>query len=87
MDGSCSGNTRIYISLNANNIALVFDSDNIVNISGNIFSCIPLKAIQYYINICDFQYPLSCEFISALRSLCVFPLNAFNYITIWQTVL
>ena len=37
-----------YIALDANNITLVFDSSNIVNISGNIFF-IPLKAIQYYI--------------------------------------
>ena len=37
-----------YIALDANNITLVFDSGNIVNISGNIF-LYPLKAIQYYI--------------------------------------
>ena len=39
-----------YIALDANNITLIFDSGNIVNISGNIF-LYPLKAIQYYINI------------------------------------
>ena len=41
--------TQEYIALDANNITLLFDSGNIVNISGNIF-IILLKAIQYYIN-------------------------------------
>ena len=36
-----------YIARDANNIALVFNSGNIVSISGNIF-LYPLKAIQYY---------------------------------------
>ena len=42
-----------YIALDANNITLVFDSGNIASNSGNIFiySCVPLKAIQYYIII------------------------------------
>ena len=45
-----------YIALNANNITLVFDSGNIVNISSNIFLYrIPLKAIQYYINIIELR--------------------------------
>ena len=39
-----------YIALDANNIALVFDTGNSVSISGNIF-LYPLKAIQYYIII------------------------------------
>ena len=37
-----------YIALDTNNITLVFDSGNIVSISGNIF-LYPLKAIQYYV--------------------------------------
>ena len=36
-----------YFALDANNITLVFDSGK----SLAIYSCIPLKAIQYYINI------------------------------------
>ena len=39
-----------YIVLDANNITLVFDSGNIVNISGNIF-LYPPHAIQYCIII------------------------------------
>ena len=39
-----------YIALDANNITLVFDSGNILT-SLAIYSCIPLKAIQYYIII------------------------------------
>ena len=40
-----------YIALDANNITLVFDSGNIVNISGNIFSYPPEghPILQYYI--------------------------------------
>ena len=36
LDGSFRGIQK-YIALDANNITLVFDSGNIVNISGNIF--------------------------------------------------
>ena len=46
-----------YIALDANNITLVFDSGNIVNISGNIF-LYPPKAIQYYVNT---QIELFCN--------------------------
>ena len=38
-----------YIALDANNITLVFDL--LLLASRAIYSCIPLKAIQYYINI------------------------------------
>ena len=38
-----------YIALDANNITLVFDSGNIINISGNIFLYPPReRTIQYY---------------------------------------
>ena len=38
-----------YIALDANNITLVFDLLLLTSLA--IYSCIPLKAIQYYINI------------------------------------
>ena len=41
-----------YIARDANNITLVFDSGNILS-SRAIYSCIHLKAIQYYIIICE----------------------------------
>ena len=45
-----------YIALDANNITLVFDSGNIVNISGNIFLYPPKKShpilYKYHNDIC-----------------------------------
>ena len=46
-----SGDTIIYCTRH-DNIKLVFDSCNIV-IARAIYSCIPLKAIQYHINIVE----------------------------------
>ena len=48
------GDTRIYCT-RYDNIALAFDSCNIVIVRA-LYSCIPIKAIQYYIII--FQYAL-----------------------------
>ena len=43
-----------YIALDANNITLFFDSDFLLT-SLAIYSCIPLKAIQYHINTLLFE--------------------------------
>ena len=44
------GGIQECIAFDANNIARVFDAGNIVSISA-LYPCIPLKTIQYYINI------------------------------------
>ena len=50
-----------YIALDANNITLVFDSGNIVNISGNIFlyppQGHPILYNDFYLEIVNFQLP------------------------------
>ena len=53
-----------YIALDANNITLVFDSGNIVNISGNIF--LYIEAIQYYIIILGLSKSLSMGMIGVM---------------------
>ena len=55
-----------YIALDANNITLVFDSGNIVNISGNIF-LYPPQGHPILYNYCQLKYMImdvSCNGVS-----------------------
>ena len=48
-----------YIALDANNITLVFDSGNIVNISGNIFLYPP----QGHPILYNYSLPVVCDYL------------------------
>ena len=54
-----------YIALDANNITLVFDSGNIVNISGNIFLYPPQgHPILYNYNV---MHTMTCRIMNSMQ--------------------
>ena len=56
-----------YIALNANNITLVFDSGNIVNISGNIFLYPPQG------------HPILYKYLKFLKDTCMLPTGCVSH--------
>ena len=70
-----------YIALDANNITLVFDSGNIVNISGNIFLYPPQGHPILYNYPCDLK-PWLMQFLTIIFPLMPkkFSLKLLNFI-------